>query len=134
MLPCRPVSWEFAGTMTKTASFCSAGLLALAACQGPDPHPLSWDATYNRPYESLTNCLAQNTSPDYLVMPAIDQRQKIGGVLLTQRSNKQKAGEFDVYAIDNGTSRVVFRSAIRTVGGSSYIEDQMRQVANGCGM
>ena len=78
-------------------------------------------------------CLAQRTPTEYLTMPAIDQRQKVGGVLLTQRSNKQKAGEFDVYAIDANTSRVVFRSAIKTLGGSSYIEDQMRQVANSCG-
>ena len=127
------MSWEFAGTMTKTASLYSIGLLALAACAGPDPHPLSWDMTIARPFEPLTMCLAQNTPPDYGVTPAIDQRGKIGGVLLTQRSTRQKAGEFDVYAIDNATSRVVFRSAIRTVGGSSYIEDQMRQVANSCG-
>jgi hypothetical protein len=119
--------------MTRTASLYSFGLLALAACQGPDPHPLSWDMTIARPFEPLTMCLAQNTPPDYLVTPAIDQRQNIGGVLLTRRSNKQKAGEFDVYRIDDRTSRVVFRSAIRTVGGSSYIEDQARQVANSCG-
>ena len=119
--------------MTKTAALCSFGLLAVAACQGPDPHPLSWDVTIARPFEPLTMCLARNMPVDYGVTPAIDQRGKIGGVLLTQRSNKQKAGEFDVYAIDANTSRVVFRSAIRTMGGSSYIEDQMRQVANSCG-
>ena len=119
--------------MTRTFLFSPVGLLALVACQGPDPHPLSWDMTIARPFEPLTMCLAQNTPPDYLVMPAIDQRGKVGGVLLTQRSNKQKAGEFDVYRIDDNSSRVVFRSAIRTVGGSSYIEDQARQVANSCG-
>jgi hypothetical protein len=119
--------------MTKTASLCFVGLLALAACARPDPHPLSWDMTIARPFEPLTMCLARNTPPDYGVTPAIDQPGKLGGVLLSNRGTKQKVGEFDVYAIDNATSRVVFRSAIRTVGGSSYIEDQMRQVANSCG-
>lgn len=122
--------------MTRAALFL-VGLLCLAACNGlngPDPNPLAWSATYAKPYEALTSCLAQMTPVEYQVVPAIDQRQKVGGVLLTSRSNGQKAGEFDVYRIDDNNSRVVFRSAIKTVGGSSYIEDQARQVANGCGM
>jgi hypothetical protein len=133
-MPPRP--WEVATTMTRTAPFL-LGLLCLAACNGlngPDPNPLAWSATYPKPYEALTSCLAQMTPVEYQVVPAIDQRQKVGGVLLTSKSNGQKAGEFDVYRIDDNNSRVVFRSAIRTVGGSSYIEDQARQVANGCGM
>jgi hypothetical protein len=89
------------------------GLLGLAACNGPDPNPLAWSATYARPYEALTSCLAQRTPVEYQVVPAIDQRQNLGGVLLTSKSNGQKAGEFDVYRIDDGNSRVVFRSAIR---------------------
>ncbi len=122
--------------MTRTAPLL-LGLLGLAACvglNGPDPNPLAWSATYAKPYEALTSCLAQQTPVEYQVVPAIDQRQKLGGVLLTSKSNGQKAGEFDVYAIDDGNSRVVFRSAIRTVGGSSYLEDQARQVANSCGL
>jgi hypothetical protein len=125
--------------MIRSASLCSFGLLALVAfplvaCHGPDPNPLSWSASYARPYEPLTRCLAQRTPVEYQVTPALDQRQRIGGVLLTQRSNNQKAGEFDVYAVDDNNSRVVFRSAIKTVGGSSYVEDQARRVADSCGM
>jgi len=120
--------------MTRTVAFL-LGLLGLAACNGPNlNNPLVWEATYPKPYEAMTSCLAQMTPVEYQVVPAIDQRQKVGGVLLTSRSNGQKAGEFDVYRIDDNNSRVVFRSAIKTVGGSSYIEDQARQVANGCGM
>jgi hypothetical protein len=128
-----PMPWEVATTMTRTAPLL-LGLLCLAACNGPDPNPLAWSAIYARPYEALTSCLAQRTPVEYQVVPAIDQRQNLGGVLLTSKSNGQKAGEFDVYRIDDNNSRVVFRSAIRTVGGSSYIEDQARQVANSCGM
>jgi hypothetical protein len=122
--------------MTRTAPLL-LGLLGLAACNGlngPDPNPLAWSATYARPYEAMTSCLAQQTPVEYQVTPAIDQREKLGGVLLTSKSNGQKVGEFDVYRVDDNNSRVVFRSAIRTVGGSSYIEDQARQVANSCGM
>jgi hypothetical protein len=125
--------WEVASTMTRAVPFCCFSLLALAACNGPDPHPLAWSATYARPYEPLTRCLALHTPVDYQVMPSVDQRQKVGGVLLTSRSDNKKAGEFDVYAIDDTNSRVVFRSAIRTVGGSSYIEDQAKRVADSCG-
>ena len=110
----------------------SIGLLALAGCGAADPNPLAWSANYQRPYQALTMCLAQSTPPDYSVVPAVDQRQKIGGVLLSSRSNGQKAGEFNVYRIDDNSSRVVFRSAIKTVGGSSYIEDQARQIASAC--
>jgi len=118
--------------MTRTVLLSPIGLLALSACISPDPNPLSWSATYQRPYESLTQCLAQSTPPDYQVVPAIDQRQKLGGVLLSSRSSGQKVGEFGVYRIDDTSSRVVFRSAIKTVGGSSYLEDQARQIANSC--
>ena len=128
-----PMLWEFATTMTRTAPLL-LGLLCLAACKGPDPNPLAWSATYARPYEALTSCIAQRTPVEYQVVPAIDQRQNLGGVLLTSKSNGQKVGEFDVYRIDDNNSRVVFRSTIRTMGGSSYLEDQARQVANSCGM
>jgi hypothetical protein len=120
--------------MTRTAPLLALGSLLLTACIRPDPNPLAWSANYARPYEPLTMCLAQRTPTDYSVVPAIDKRQKVGGVLLTSRSNGQKAGEFDVYAIDDANSRVVFRSAIKTVGGSSYIEDQARRVADSCAM
>jgi len=69
-----------------------------------------------------------------LIKARLNPRLAVGGVLLTSKSNGQKVGEFDVYRVDDNNSRVVFRSAIRTVGGSSYIEDQARQVANSCGM
>src|SRR5258708_37404285 len=131
-----PTPWEVSTTMTRTAPLL-LGLLGLAACvglNGPDPNPLAWSATYAKPYEALTSCLAQQTPVEYQVVPAIDQRQKLGGVLLTSKSNGQKAGEFDVYAIDDGNSRVVFRSAIRTVGGSSYLDDQAKGVADSCGL
>lgn len=118
--------------MTRTASFSAIALLALTACQGPDPHPLSWDATVARPYESLVSCLAQNVPPDYQMTPAIDQRQHLGGVLITQRGSGRKIGEFDVYAIDANNSRLVFRSGNNTVGGSSYYEDQARGMASNC--
>jgi hypothetical protein len=127
-----PTPWEILATMTRAVPFL-LGLLCLAACNSPDANPLAWSATYARPYEAMTSCLAQRTPVDYQVVPAIDQRQQVGGVLLTTKSNGQKAGEFDVYRIDDNNSRVVFRSAIRTVGGSSYIEDQARQIANSCG-
>ncbi len=119
--------------MTRTVLLSPIALLALSACITPDANPLSWSANYQRPFEPLTMCIAQNTPADYSVVPAIDQRQKIGGVLLSSRSNGQKAGEFAIYRIDDGSSRVVFRSAIKTVGGSSYIIDQAQQVANSCG-
>jgi len=125
------VSWEVAITMTR--ALFPLGLLALAACNGPDPNPLAWSATYSRPYEAMTSCLAQRTPVEYQVMPAIDQKLRVGGVLLTARNSGQKAGEFDVKALDDNTSRVIFRSAIRTVGGSSYIENQARGVADSCG-
>ena len=131
-----PMPWEVATTMTRAAPLLF-GLLGLAACNGlngPDPNPLAWSATYAKPYEPLTMCLAQMSPVEYQVTPAIDQRQNLGGVLLTSKSNGQKVGEFDVYRIDDNNSRVVFRSTIRTMGGSSYLEDQARQVANSCGM
>jgi hypothetical protein len=135
-----PKPWEVARTMTRTAPLFSAALLTLAGCNGslpvpqPDPHPLAWSANYARPFEPMTSCLAQNTPPDYSVIPAIDQRQKLGGVLISSRSSGKKVGEFDVYRIDDNNSRVVFRSAIQTVGGSSYLEDQARQIADSCAM
>ena len=122
--------------MTRTAPLLAFALLALVACGGvaPNPNPLVWEATYPRHYEAMTSCLAQRTPVEYQVMPAIDQKLRVGGVLLTARNSGQKAGEFDVKALDDTTSRVIFRSAIRTVGGSSYIENQARGVADSCGM
>jgi hypothetical protein len=119
--------------MTRTASLSAVALLALTACQGPDPHPLSWDATVAMPYEPLVMCLARNVPPDYQMTPAIDRRQNLGGVLITQRGSGRKIGEFDVYRIDDNTSHLVFRSGNNTVGGSSYYESQARGMASACG-
>ena len=118
--------------MIRTASLCSFGLLALAACKGPDPNPLAWSMNVPRPYEPLTMCLARNVAPGYQMTPAIDQRGKVGGVLITERGSGKKIGEYDVYAIDDNNSRLVFRSGNNTVGGSSYYEDQARGMASNC--
>ena len=117
--------------MTRAAPL--IGLLALAACNGPDPSPLSWSATYSKPYEAMTSCLARRSPVEYQVVPALDARQGVGGVLLISRSSGQKEGAFEVRRLDDNTSRVIFRSVIRTVGGSSYIEGQAQGVANSCG-
>jgi len=129
-----PTPWEVAGTMIRTAPLFAFGLLTLAACGPiqPNANPLVWETTYPRPYEALTSCLAQRTPTEYSVVPAIDKRLGVGGVLLSSRQTGKKAGEFDVYRIDDGNSRVVFRSDVLTVGGSSYIIDQARQVADSC--
>ncbi len=107
-------------------------LLTLSACLAPDADPLAWSANYQRPYEPLTRCIAQNFPADYSVVPELDQRQQVGGVLVSSRSNGQKVGAFGIYRIDDGSSRVVFRSAIKTVGGSAFVIDQAQQVANSC--
>jgi len=120
--------------MTRTAPLFSVSLLALAACGPiqPNANPLVWEQTYPRHWEALTSCLAQRTPTDYSVTPAMDKRLGVGGVLLSSRQTGKKVGEFDVYRIDDGNSRVVFRSDVLTVGGSSYIIDQAQQVANSC--
>ena len=120
--------------MTRTAPLLAFALLALVACGGvaPNPNPLVWEATYPRHYEAMTSCLAQRTPVEYSVVPAIDKRQAVGGVLLSSRNSGRKVGEFDIYRIDDSNSRVVFRSDIQTVGGSSYLIDQARQVADSC--
>jgi hypothetical protein len=129
-----PTPWEVAGTMTRTALLSAFGLLTLVACGPiqPNANPLVWEATYPKHYEALTSCLAQRTPTDYSVVPAIDKRLGVGGVLLSSRQTGKKVGEFDVYRIDDTNSRVVFRSDVLTVGGSSYIIDQAQQVANSC--
>jgi hypothetical protein len=129
-----PTPWEVARTMIRTAPLLAFGLFTLAACGGiqPNANPLVWEATYPRHYEALTSCIAQRTPTEYSVVPAIDKRLGVGGVLLSSRSSGKKAGEFDVYRVDDTNSRVVFRSDILTVGGSSYIIDQARGVANSC--
>jgi len=120
--------------MTRTALLLAFSLLTLAACGSvpPNPNPLVWEATYPRHWEALTSCLAQRTPTEYSVTPAMDKRLGVGGVLLSSRQTGKKAGEFDVYRIDDTNSRVVFRSDVLTVGGSSYIIDQAQQVANSC--
>jgi hypothetical protein len=120
--------------MTRTAPLLAFGLFALAACGPlqPNANPLVWESTYPRHWEALTSCLAQRTPVEYSVTPAFDKRLGVGGVLLTNRNSRRKVGEFDVYRIDDTNSRVVFRSDIQTVGGSSYLIDQAQQVANGC--
>src|SRR5260370_37492121 len=95
------MSWDVATTMTR--ALFPLGLIALAACAGPDPNPLAWTATYSRPYEAMTSCLAQRTPGEYHVVPAIDAPPGIGGVLLTFRSSGQKAGEVDVKRLDDQT-------------------------------
>jgi len=129
-----PTPWEVASTMTRTAPLFSVSLLALAACGPiqPNANPLVWEQTYPRHWEALTSCLAQRTPTDYSVTPAMDKRLGVGGVLLSSRQTGKKVGEFDVYRIDDTNSRVVFRSDVLTVGGSSYIIDQGQQVANSC--
>ena len=121
--------------MTRTAPLLAFGLFTLAACGGiqPNANPLVWEATYPRHWEALTSCLAQRTPVEYSVTPAMDKRLGVGGVLLSSRQSGKKVGEFDVYRVDDGNSRVVFRSDILTVGGSSYIIDQARGVADSCG-
>ena len=112
-----------------------AGLLLIAGCSGPDPNPLVWTATYPKPYDAMTYCLnAQST--DYQTVLAFDAPRGIGGVELISRatglSRSAKAGEFDVRRVTDQSSQVTFRSAVRTVGGSSAIEDWARQAAERC--
>jgi len=106
-------------------------LIMLAGCAGANADPLVWTANYAKPYDAMTYCLNAN-STDYQTVQALDARQGIGGVLLTSRDSGQKAGEFDVRRLTDTSSQVTFRSAIRTVGGSSYIMDWARRAADSC--
>ena len=81
----------------------------------------------------MTSGHARRSPVEYQVVPALDARQGVGGVLLISRSSGQKEGAFEVRRLDDNSSRVIFRSVIRTVGGSSYIEAQAQGVANSCG-
>lgn len=113
------------------------GLLSIAGCAGvgPDPNPLVWTATYPKPYEAMTYCLNAR-STDYQTVLAFDAQRGIGGVELIAPasgfSTAAKAGEFDVRRLTDQSSQVTFRSAIRTVGGSSAIEDWAREQAARC--
>lgn len=113
------------------------GLLSIAGCAGagPDPNPLVWTATYPKPYEAMTYCLNAR-STNYQTVLAFDAQRGIGGVELISPASgfgkAAKAGEFDVRRLTDQTSQVTFRSAIRTVGGSSAIEDWAREQAQGC--
>jgi hypothetical protein len=115
------------------------GLLAIAGCAGtpiaPDANPMVWTATYPKPFEAMTYCLnARSTA--YQTVIGIDGQAGVGGVELISRAagfaGSGKAGEFDVRRVDAGTSRVTFRSYIRTVGGSSSLEDWAREQAARC--
>lgn len=112
------------------------GLLSIAGCAGPDPNPLVWTATYPKPYEAMTYCLNAR-STDYQTVLAFDAQRGIGGVELISPASgfgkSAKAGEFDIRRLTDQTSQVTFRSAIRTVGGSSTIEDWAREQAQRCG-
>jgi len=114
------------------------GLLSIAGCAGavgPDPNPLVWTATYPKPYDAMTYCLNAR-STNYQTVIGLDGQRGIGGVeLITPASGfskSAKAGEFDVRRLTDQTSQVTFRSAIRTVGGSSTIEDWARRQAESC--
>jgi hypothetical protein len=112
-----------------------AGLLAITGCAGPDPNPLAWTATYPRPYDAMTYCLNANSS-QYRTVIGLDAQRGIGGVELIQAASglarSTKAGEFDVRRVTDQSSTVTFRSAVRTVGGSSSLEDWARQQADRC--
>ena len=110
-------------------------LLAIAGCAGPDPNPLVWTATYPKPYEAMTYCL-NAASTDYRTVLAFDAQRGIGGVELIAPASgfakSGKAGEFDVRRVTDQTSQVTFRSAVRTVGGSTALEDWARRQAESC--
>lgn len=112
------------------------GLLSVMGCSGPDPNPLAWTATYPKPYDALTQCLNARSSGNYQTVMGLDAQRGIGGVELISPaaglSKSAKAGEFDVRRLTDQTSQVTFRSAIRTVGGSSVIEDWAREQAERC--
>jgi len=115
-----------------------AALLSIAGCAGPagpDPNPLAWTATYPKPYQEMTYCL-NAASTDYRTVLAFDAQRGIGGVELIAPASgfakAGKAGEFDVRRVTDRTSQVTFRSAVRTVGGSSTIEDWARRQAESC--
>jgi hypothetical protein len=129
-------SWELVGKMHRLIPL--LGLLSIAGCTGaagPDPNPLAWTATYPKPYDAMTYCLNAR-STNYRTVLALDARAGIGGVELNTPasgfSKSGKAGEFDVRRLTDQTSQVTFRSAIRTVGGSSTIEDWAREQAQRC--
>jgi hypothetical protein len=113
------------------------GLLSIAGCAGagPDPNPLVWTATYPKPYDAMTYCLNAR-STDYRTVLAFDAQRGIGGVELISPAagfgKSGKAGEFDVRRLTDQTSQVTFRSAVRTVGGSSTMEDWAREQAERC--
>ena len=114
------------------------GLLSIAGCTGavgPDPNPLVWTATYPKPYDAMTYCLNAR-STDYQTIIGLDGQRGIGGVELVAPASgfakSGKAGEFDVRRLTDQTSQVTFRSAIRTVGGSSTIMDWARRQAEAC--
>ena len=118
-----------------TRLFALLGLLGLAACAGPDPNPLAWTATYPKPFQEMTYCLNAR-STDYQTVLAFDPQRAIGGVELIAPSagfaRSRKAGEFEIRRLTDQSSQVTFRSAIRTVGGSSAIEDWARAAADRC--
>lgn len=114
------------------------GLLPLTGCVGadaPGANPLVWTATYPKPYDAMTYCLNAR-STDYRTVIALDGQRGIGGVELIAPASgfgkAGKAGEFDIRRVTDQTSQVTFRSAIRTVGGSSTIEDWARRQAEAC--
>ena len=111
------------------------GLLSIAGCGAADPNPLVWQATYPKPYEAMTYCLNAR-STNYRTVLAFDAQRGIGGVELISPaaglSRSSKAGEFGVRRLTDQTSEVTFRSAIKTVGGSSAIEDWARAQAQAC--
>jgi hypothetical protein len=115
------------------------GLLPLTGCVGadaPGANPLVWTATYPKPYDAMTYCLNARSSGSYQAVIGLDGQRGVGGVeLMTPASGfakSSKAGEFDIRRLTDQTSQVTFRSAIRTVGGSSAIEAWSREQAQGC--
>lgn len=114
------------------------GLLSIAGCTGPaapDANPLAWTATYPKPFDAMTYCLNAR-STGYQTVIGLDPPRGVGGVELISPASglgkAGKAGEFDIRRVTDQSSQVTFRSAIRTVGGSSTIEDWARRQAEGC--
>ena len=110
------------------------GLVALAGCVGADaggPGAFSWSASYAQPYEAMTYCLSAN-SIDYVAITGIDGRQGVGTVTLSFKRDNSPAGEFIVRRLDANSSEVRFRSSVRTLGGSEFMERQARENADSC--